>query len=91
MKYLSDKIVFIVSKLQLNHIYILFNKPEFFDDNLLNSKILKRFKKKYSFLDDDFIIEHPTKVILKEEKHSWSHIEFTYDPRQGDISMGLSY
>ena len=91
LKYLSDKIVFIVSKLQLNHIYILFNKPEFFDDNLLNSKILKRFKRKYSFLDDDFIIEHPTKAILKEEKHSWSHIEFTYDPRQGDISMGLSY
>lgn len=90
LKYLSDDIEFLISK-SSNTVYVLFEKSDFFDNNLLKSKILKRFKKKYVLTDDDFIVEHPTKVSLKKEKHSWDEIIFSYDPRQGDISMSLSF
>ena len=90
LKYLSDDVELLISKSR-NTVCILFEKPEFFDDYLLKSKILKRFKKKYVLTDDDFIVEHPTKVSLKKEKHSWDEIIFSYDPRQGDISMSLSF
>ena len=66
LKYLSDDIELLISK-NSNTVYILFEKPEFFDDNLLKSKILKRFKKKYKLIDDEFIVEHPTKILLKKE------------------------
>lgn len=46
LKYLSDDIELLISKSR-NTVYVLFEKPEFFDDHLLKSKILKRFKKKY--------------------------------------------
>lgn len=90
LKYLSDDIELLVSKSR-NTIYILFEKSEFFDDHLLKSKILKRFKKKYVLTDDDFIVEHATKVSLKKEKHNWDEIIFSYDSRQGDISMSLYF
>ena len=69
----------------------IFEKSDFFDNHLLKSKILKRFKKKYVLTDDDFIVEHPTKVSLKKKKHNWDEINFSYDPRQGDISMSLYF
>ena len=90
LKYLSDDVELLISKSR-NTVCILFEKPEFFDDHLLKSKILKRFKKKYVLTDDDFIVEHPTKVSLKKKKHNWDEINFSYDPRQGDISMSLSF
>lgn len=90
LKYLSDDIELMMSK-SINTIHILFEKPEFFDDNLLKSKILKRFMKKYTLNDEDFIVEHPTKIILKNENHCWGEIIFSYDPRQGDISMSLCF
>lgn len=90
LKYLSHDIELLISKSR-NTVCILFEKPEFFDDNLLKSKILKRFKRKYMLTDDDFIVEHPTKVLLKKEKHSWDEINFSYDSRQGDISMSLYF
>ena len=90
LKYLSDDIEFLISK-SSNTVYVLFEKPDFFDNNLLKSKILKRFKKKYVLTDEDFIVEHPTKVSLKKEKHNWDEINFSYDPRQGDISMSLYF
>ena len=90
LKYLSDDVELLISKSR-NTVCILFEKPEFFDDHLLKSKILKRFKKKYVLTDDDFIVEHPTKVSLKKEKHNWDEINFSYDPRQGDISMSLYF
>mgnify|MGYP003591590528 FL=1 len=90
LKYLSDDVELLISKSR-NTVCILFEKPEFFDDHLLKSKILKRFKKKYVLTDDDFIVEHPTKVSLKKEKHSWDETNFSYDPRQGDTSMSLYF
>ena len=90
LKYLSDDVELLISKSR-NTVCILFEKPEFFDDHLLKSKILKRFKKKYVLTDDDFIVEHPTKVSLKKEKHNWDETNFSYDPRQGDISMSLYF
>ena len=90
LKYLSDDVELLISKSR-NTVCILFEKPEFFDDHLLKSKILKRFKKKYVLTDDDFIVEHPTKVSLKKKKHNWDEINFSYDPRQGDISMSLYF
>ena len=90
LKYLSDDVELLISKSR-NTVCILFEKPEFFDDYLLKSKILKRFKKKYVLTDDDFIVEHPTKVSLKKKKHNWDEINFSYDPRQGDISMSLYF
>lgn len=65
LKYLSDDIELLISKSR-NTVYVLFEKYDFFDDNLLKSKILKRFKKKYVLTDDDFIVEHATKVSLKK-------------------------
>ena len=38
-----------------------------------------------------FYVEHPTKVILNKENHKWNLVEFTYDPKQGDISMSLEF
>ncbi|MFW2100633.1 hypothetical protein [Acinetobacter johnsonii] len=65
LKYLSDDIELLISK-SSNTVYVLFEKSDFFDNHLLKSKILKRFKKKYVLTDDDFIVEHPTKVSLKK-------------------------
>ena len=90
LKYLSDDVELLISKSR-NTVCILFEKPEFIDNNLLKSKILKRFKKKYVLTDDDFIVEHPTIVSLKKKKHNWDEINFSYDPRQGDISMSLYF
>jgi len=90
LKYWSDDIELLIAKSR-NTIYVLFEKSDFFYDNLLKSKILKRFKKKYVLTDDNFIVEHPTKVSLKKEKHKWGEIIFSYDSRQGDISMILYF
>ncbi|ENX22057.1 hypothetical protein F892_01297 [Acinetobacter vivianii] len=89
--YLSDKVCVKILYEQERAIYILFNTPEFFDANLLHSKILKRFKKKYKFNDEDFIVIHPARVVLKQDKTKWNKVEFTYDPKQGDISLILEY
>ncbi|MCH7305029.1 hypothetical protein MMP74_11665 [Acinetobacter sp. NIPH 1869] len=89
--YLSDKVYVKILSEQERTIYILFNTPEFFEANLLHSKILKRFKKKYKFNDEDFIVIHPARVALKQDKTKWNKVEFTYDPKQGDISLILEY
>jgi len=89
--YLSDKVCVKIFYEQERAVYILFNTPEFFDVNLLHSKILKRFKKKYKFNDEDFIVIHPARVFLKHDKTKWNKVEFTYDPKQGDISLMLEY
>lgn len=89
--YLSDRICVKIQSGQERSIYILFSTPEFFDFNLLHSKVLKRFKKKYNFCDEDFIVIHPTRIILKKEKTRWNKVEFTHDPKQGDISLMLEY
>lgn len=73
-------------------IYVLFQTPlNFLKKNLLNSKILKRFMKKYKLEHSNFDVEHPTRVILNKENHNWKSIEFTYNPKQGDISMSLEF
>lgn len=87
--YLSDGVDLKILIKKSFKIYILFNTPEFFDSNLLKSKILTRFKRKYNFSDQDFIVEHPALVILKPEKSEWNKVVFTYDPKQGDISLEL--
>ncbi|OEY92943.1 hypothetical protein BJD20_06280 [Acinetobacter proteolyticus] len=89
--YLSSKVCLKILSGKERFICILFNTPEFFDANLLHSKILKRFKKKYKFNDEDFIVIHPTRVALKQDKTKWNKVEFTYDPKQGDISLILEY
>nr|WP_277605669.1 hypothetical protein [Acinetobacter higginsii] len=89
--YLSDNVCVEILSEQGRTIYILFNTPEFFDANLLHSKILKRFKNKYKFNDEDFIVIHPARVALKQDKTKWNKVEFTYDPKQGDISLILEY
>lgn len=89
--YLSDKVCVKIFYEQERVVYILFNTPEFFGVNLLHSKILKKFKKKYKFNDEDFIVIHPAKVVLKHDKTKWNKVEFTCDPKQGDISLMLEY
>ncbi|MEB6667006.1 hypothetical protein MXM33_08165 [Acinetobacter vivianii] len=89
--FLSNKVCVKILYEQERVVYILFNKPEFFDANLLHSKILKRFKKKYKFNDEDFIVIHPARIVLKQDKTKWNKVEFTYDPKQGDISLMLEY
>ena len=89
--YLSDMVDLKVFLKTENMIYILFQTPEFFEKNLLNSKILKRFMKKYKLEHSNFDVEHPARVILNKENHNWRLIEFIYDPKQGDISMSLEF
>lgn len=89
--YLSDKVCVKILYKKERIIYILFNTPEFFDVNLLHAKILKRFKKKYKFNDEDFIVVHPARVALKQDKTKWNKVEFTYDPKQGNIFLMLEY
>ena len=89
--YLSDMVDLKVFLKTENMIHILFQTPEFFEKNLLHSKVLKRFMKKYKLEHSNFYVEHPTKVILNKENHKWNLVEFTYDPKQGDISMSLEF
>lgn len=89
--YLSDMVDLKIFVKKENMIYVLFQTPEFFEKNLLNSKILKKFMKKYKLEYSDFDVEHPTRVILNKENHNWKLIEFTFDPKQGDISMNLEF
>ncbi|OBY76074.1 hypothetical protein [Acinetobacter gyllenbergii] len=89
--YLSGNVCVKILSEKERTIYILFNTSESFDANLLHSKILKRFKKKYKFNDEDFIVIHPARVALKQDKTKWNKVEFTYDPKQGDISLVLEY
>lgn len=86
--FLSDTVDFKLVLADLKA-YIFFNTPEFFDENLLNSKILKKFKNKYCLEDNDFIVKHATVLMLKPQKTNWNKVEFTYDPKQGDISLEL--
>lgn len=86
--YLSDRVDLKVD-LQSSEIFVLFNTPEFFDDNLLYSKILKKFMKKYNLKDQDFIVKNTTELVLKPDRAKWEKVKFHYDPKLGDISLSL--
>lgn len=70
----------------IKSICMLFNEMVFFDRTLMESKIIKKFEKKYSLDVESF---HP--AIAKIRNLTWGEACFLYDPRQGDLSLCLSY
>ncbi len=90
LTYLSETVELIVD-LNKNIISILFDSPEFFSENLLSSKIINRFLKKYCLNDSDIVLEHPTRFKLKKTKTAWDEFIFYYDAHQGDISLEIKF
>jgi hypothetical protein len=67
-------------------IALLFELIEFFDRSILESKILKAIEKKSGLRANS---SHPAVALL--EPCPWGKAEFSYDPRQGDLSLLLQY
>jgi len=64
----------------------LFDLIEFFDCNILESKIVKKCQ---SFWGAKFISNHPSSASL--DSCDWGHVMFFYDAKQGDLSLEIRF
>jgi hypothetical protein len=71
---------------QILDICILFDEVVFFDQTILESKIIQKFQKKYGER-----IESPHATVAKVGSFNWGQACFSYDPRQGDLSLCFLY
>lgn len=71
---------------KISSICFLFDEINFFGNSILESKIIKRFEKKY---DIKVVSSHPS--IAEIGPFYWGKAWFSYDPRQGDINLCLTY
>lgn len=71
---------------KLISIALLFELIVFFDRTILESRIVKAIEKKSGLRA---ISSHPATARL--EPCPWGSAEFSYDPRQGDLSLLLRY
>lgn len=71
---------------QLACVALHFDLIQFFDRTVLESKILTAVERKSGLRASSV---HPTSARL--EPCLWGSAEFSYDPRQGDLSLLLTY
>jgi hypothetical protein len=71
---------------KLVSIALLFDLIQFFDRSILESKILRAIEKKSGLRTNS---SHPATARL--EQCHWGSAEFSFDPRQGDLSLLLCY
>ena len=67
-------------------ITFLFDLIEFFESNILESKIIKACEKA---LNLKFISNHPSKAFL--DPCEWGNAVFFYDAKQGDLSLEVKF
>lgn len=71
---------------KLSCIALLFDVIQFFDQTILESKVVKAIEKKSGL---HAVSAHPSSACL--DPCPWGKAEFSYDPRQGDLSLVLSF
>ncbi|MCU6432910.1 hypothetical protein LPB67_03855 [Undibacterium sp. Jales W-56] len=71
---------------KISSICFLFDEINFFESSILESKIIKRFENKY---DIKVISSHPS--IAEIGSFYWGKAWFSYDPKQGDINLCITY
>ncbi|WP_146172017.1 hypothetical protein [Pseudoduganella armeniaca] len=64
----------------------LFDFIEFFESSILDSRILKACEKS---LNMKFVSPHPSTAILNSS--AWGQAKFSYDPKQGDLSLDIIF
>jgi len=64
----------------------LFDLIEFFESSVLESKVLKACDKS---LNLNFISNHPSTAFL--DSCDWGQAMFFYDPKQGDLSLHITF
>jgi hypothetical protein len=75
-----------VDEKRLNTITFLFEFIEFFESNVLESKVLRACEKS---LNVTFLSNHPTTAI--SGPYEWGQAQFFYDAKQGDLSLEIIF
>ena len=71
---------------RLTSVLILFDTVRFLDASITESKIVRSIAKASGLA---VVSAHPTEARL--EPCSWGEAEFRYDPRQGELSLGVRF
>ena len=79
--YLSEKANIIIVISHKIDIYIIFKDYVYLDNTILNSKIVRRFIKKYPILASSYELINPMKLEFKNSNIVWDYLSFTYDAK----------
>ena len=85
--YLSEKANIIIVISYKIDIYIIFKDYVYLDNTILNSKIVRRFIKKYPILASSYELISPMKLEFKNSNVVWDYLSFTYDAKQVAITL----
>ena len=85
--YLSEKANIIIVISHKIEIYIIFKDYVYLDNTILNSKIIRRFIKKYPILASSYELINPMKLEFKNSNIVWDYLSFTYDAKQAAITL----
>lgn len=85
--YLSEKANIIIVISHKIEIYIIFKDYVYLDNTILNSKIVRRFIKKYPILASSYELISPMKLEFKNSNVVWDYLSFTYDAKQVAITL----
>lgn len=87
IRYLSEKADIAINISQQIEIYILFKDFVYLDDDILSSKIVRRFVKKYPILASSYELISPMKLDFKNLNIVWDSLSFIYDAKQAAITL----
>ena len=82
----AASIVVDVTAGKIASICILFDEITFFEKSLLESKIIKRFEKKYGIS-----VKVPSPTVGEVGNFAWGSAAFWYHHRLGDFSLCFTY
>ena len=82
----SADVTVVVDRLKIVSICILFDEIVFFDRTLLESKIIRRFEKKYGTK-----ISGISSTIGEVGNFPWGYAHFSYDPHYGILNLCFAY
>jgi hypothetical protein len=82
----SAELIVAVDQLSIVSICILFDWIVFFDRTLLESKIIRRFEKKYGAT-----IKEVSSTTGEVGKFPWGDAYFSYDPHYGSLLLCFTY
>lgn len=75
-----------VARGKVDRVTLLFELIEFFDASVMESKIVKAVE---ADANARFANPHPAVAVL--ESLPWGEARFSYDPKQGDLSLSLQF
>ena len=85
--YLSEKANILITISHKIEIYITFKEYIYLDNTILDSKIVRRFIKKYPILASSYELINPMKLEFKNSNIVWDYLSFTYDAKQAAIIL----